>query len=73
MTGTQPRPRATPPDSMSLLVCDGCPRTIPTFDASAMLDAIKGCCPACGGRFQLDGMVVAQPATTDGVGPSRLA
>jgi hypothetical protein len=36
-----------------LIECDGCGRGFATEDASAMLAAIKGACPTCGGTFRL--------------------
>jgi rRNA maturation endonuclease Nob1 len=36
-----------------LIECDGCARAFATEDALAMLAAIKGLCPTCGGTFRL--------------------
>ena len=42
--------------------CDSCGRSFLTDDASGMLAAIKGPCPACGGTFRLGVSAVGQPA-----------
>lgn len=44
-----------------LIECDGCGRSFLTDDASGMLAAIKGPCPACGGEFRLGVPVAGQP------------
>jgi hypothetical protein len=36
-----------------LIACDCCGRSFLTEDAAAMLAAIKGPCPTCGGSFRL--------------------
>jgi len=36
-----------------LIECDGCGRSFTTDDPIAMLAAIKGPCPSCGGTFCL--------------------
>jgi hypothetical protein len=36
------------------LICDGCGRSFNTIDGPRMLAAIKGGCPDCDGRFELD-------------------
>ncbi len=41
------------------LTCDGCGRSFGTIDGPAMLAALKGPCPDCGGQFQLDGKLPA--------------
>jgi rRNA maturation endonuclease Nob1 len=46
-------PRRTEP--LERLVCEGCDRSFPSLDPEAMLAAIKGACPDCGGRFELNG------------------
>jgi rRNA maturation endonuclease Nob1 len=38
---------------LDVVVCDGCGRSFTTSDGAAMLAAIKGACPDCGGRFVL--------------------
>lgn len=42
-------------DTVDLLVCDGCQRRFTSINGPAMLMALKGPCPDCGGRFQLHG------------------
>ena len=39
-------------DSMDRLECDGCDNVILTVDGQAMLQALKGPCPLCGGTYQ---------------------
>jgi rRNA maturation endonuclease Nob1 len=36
---------------LDLIVCDGCGRSFQTQDGDAMLAAITGPCPDCGGQF----------------------
>lgn len=48
-----------------LIECEGCGRGFQTEDAEAMLAAIKGACPTCGGSFRL--------ATADAGGPDKPA
>lgn len=43
---------------LDLIACDGCGRRFAAWDGRAMIAAIKGPCPSCGGRFQL----VAKPS-----------
>jgi len=38
---------------MDVVGCGGCRRYFTTGDGKAMLAAIKGACPRCGGRFVL--------------------
>ena len=38
---------------LDLIECDGCGRNFATGNGPAMLDAIKGTCPTCGGKFKL--------------------
>jgi len=38
---------------MDMIVCDGCSRSVVTNNGRAMISAIKGPCPSCGGRFTL--------------------
>lgn len=47
--------RAAPREAgrLDLIACDDCGRSFATADGAAMLAAIKGPCPDCGGRFQL--------------------
>lgn len=42
-------------DSVDLLVCERCERAFTTVDGPGMLEALKGPCPDCGGRYQLRG------------------
>jgi hypothetical protein len=40
---------------LDLIECDGCGRRFATADGPAMLVAITGPCPTCGGSFELRG------------------
>jgi hypothetical protein len=42
-------------EPLERLVCDGCDRSFPSLDPQAMLVAIKGACPDCGGRYEFNG------------------
>lgn len=42
-------------EHLDLIACDGCGRSFVTADGPAMMAVIKGPCPTCGGRFQLEG------------------
>ena len=46
----QPIPKS---GRLDLIACDGCGRSFATADGPAMLGAIKGPCPTCGGEFRL--------------------
>jgi hypothetical protein len=38
---------------LEVIACDRCGRSFATDDGPAMIAAIKGPCPDCGGRFEL--------------------
>ena len=49
---------------LDLILCDGCGRCFATEDGPAMIAAIKGPCPNCGGRFQLASPTEGQAQAT---------
>ena len=51
-----------------LIACDGCGRSFMTDDAVAMLAAIKGPCPSCGGTFR-HAPLAATPAAAQPLQP----
>lgn len=44
---------AAPTRELEVIACGGCGRSFATDDGPAMIAAIKGPCPDCGGRFLL--------------------
>ena len=55
-----------------LIACDGCGRSFLTEDAGAMLAAIKGPCPTCGGSFRLASAAAHPPDTPAATPRGRL-
>jgi hypothetical protein len=45
-----------------LIECDGCGRSFTSDEPVAMIAAIKGPCPSCGGSFRLRPLVAAAPS-----------
>lgn len=66
------QPLKTYPDALDRVTCDGCSRSVLTFDGKALLAAIKGPCPDCGGRFELEQPQVSQAPSASRTSPTDL-
>lgn len=58
-------------ESVDRLRCDGCDRSITSMDGPGMLAALKGPCPDCGGRFDLNGKVRAEAVSQTDMPPLK--